>query len=51
MAQSGWKNFGKADFERLKQVYGVNWVVLETPSDVALECPYQNAKLEVCRID
>jgi hypothetical protein len=51
MAQAGWKNFGKLDIERLKQVYGISWVVLETPSDAELECPYRNAKLEVCRID
>jgi hypothetical protein len=51
IAQAGWKNFGSADFERLKQDYGVDWVVLETPTDVVLDCPYRNSKLEVCRID
>jgi hypothetical protein len=50
-AQSGWKNFQKSDFERLKRVYGVDWVVLEKPSSVLQECPYRNAQLEVCRID
>lgn len=50
-AQSGWKNFQKSDFERMKRAYGVDWVVLERPSSVGLECPYQNVQLEVCRID
>ena len=50
-AQAGWKSFQKPDFERLKQTYGVNWVVLEKPSSVGMECPYGNEKLEVCRID
>ena len=51
MAQSGWKDFRRADFERLKQAYGVGWVVLEKPASAGLECPYQNVQLEVCRID
>jgi hypothetical protein len=50
-AQSGWKNFQRSDFERLKRAYGVDWVVLENPSSAGLECPYRNAALEVCRID
>ena len=51
MAESGWKNFQRADFERLKQTYGVSWVVLDTPSSAGLDCLYRNSKLEVCRID
>jgi hypothetical protein len=51
IAQAGWKNFAKPDFERLKEDYGVDWVVLETPTDVVLDCPYRNSRLEVCRID
>jgi hypothetical protein len=51
MAQAGWSHFGQADFERLKQAYGVNWVVLDMPNDNGLECPYHNSRLEVCRIE
>jgi hypothetical protein len=58
MAQAGWKNFGRADFARLKQVYGVGWVVLdsssaafENASGAGLTCEYRNARVEVCRVD
>lgn len=58
MAQAGWKNFGQADFARLKQRYGVDWVVLDSSSYVfenasgaGLTCDYRNARVEVCRID
>jgi hypothetical protein len=50
-SQSGWKSFQRADFARLKQTYGVNWVVLEKPSSLGLACPYDNARLLVCRLD
>jgi hypothetical protein len=50
-AVSGWKNFRLADFERLKQSYGVTWVVVAQPGANGLSCPYQNATLEVCRIN
>lgn len=50
-AQSGWKNFGKPDFQRLKQAYGVGWVVLEKAASAGLTCPYENARLAVCRVD
>ena len=50
-AQTGWKHFGLADFERLKRRYGVNWVVVEQPGVAGLECPYRNGRVIVCRID
>jgi hypothetical protein len=50
-SQSGWKNFQPSDFARLRQTYGVNWVVLEKPSNLGLVCPYENAQLMVCRLD
>ena len=49
--QRGWEHFGKRDFQRLHQRYGVNWVVLEQPDPAGMECPYQNAAVRVCRID
>jgi hypothetical protein len=50
-ALDGWKSFRIADFEKLKQSYGVNWVVVQQPAAAGLSCPYQNATLEVCRIN
>ena len=45
-----WKQFGREDFERLRQKYGVTWVVLEQPSPDGLNCPYQNVAVRVCRL-
>ncbi len=49
--QKNWKQFGKADFERLRRKYGVSWVVLEQPGPAGMECPYQNPAVRVCRVD
>ena len=51
MAQQGWKKFTREDFLRLKERYGVNWVVLERPGVAGLTCPYFNELLLVCRIE
>jgi hypothetical protein len=49
--QRGWKNFQLTDFQRLKKLYGINWVVLQRPGVAGLACPYNNPSLLVCRID
>jgi hypothetical protein len=54
--QKNWKQFGKDDFERLRQKYGVTWVVVEQAKAPAsdppgLECPYENSAVLVCRIN
>jgi hypothetical protein len=49
--QSGWKNFTAQDFRRLKERFGVNWVVLQKPGVSGLNCPYQNNAVTVCRLD
>jgi hypothetical protein len=60
-AQSDWQNFQLADFQRLKNEFGVTWVILQrSPSredakeeDVpalGMTCPYQNRQLRVCRL-
>jgi hypothetical protein len=49
--QKNWKQFGKADFERLRQKYGVSWVVVEQPGPSGIECPYQNSAVRACRVD
>jgi Dolichyl-phosphate-mannose-protein mannosyltransferase len=51
-AQNGWQNFQAADFQRLKQEFGVTWVILyaqEEPRET-MTCPYQNGPLQVCRL-
>jgi hypothetical protein len=48
-AQSPWKSFSSIDFARLKQKYGVDWVVVQQPGIAGLDCAYQNAAVQVCR--
>jgi hypothetical protein len=55
-AETGWPNFRAADFARLKNEFGVNWVILSN-SDAAqraesmgLTCIYQNSQVQVCRL-
>jgi hypothetical protein len=50
-AQTGWTTFQPQDFRRLKAQYGVSWVVVQQPSTVGLDCPYQNATVMVCRLN
>lgn len=49
--QKDWKQFQKEDFERLRQKYGVSWIVIEQPGTPGLECPYENSAVRVCRIE
>lgn len=49
-AQRGWKDFGAADFLRLRQRYGVTWVALQSPGVPGLECPYRSRLILVCRV-
>lgn len=48
--QTPWKNFRADDFSRLKNKYGVSWVVVEQPGVAGLDCEYQNRAVRVCRI-
>ena len=41
-AQSPWKNFQAEDFARLRERYGVSWVVVQQPGIYGLSCPYEN---------
>jgi hypothetical protein len=50
-SQSGWKTFQAQDFRRLQAEYGVNWVVLQQPGIVGVDCPYRNAAVLVCRVN
>ena len=49
-AQSGWRNFQLADFERLKREFGVNWTLVSYPQPKGLDCQWHNDTLAVCRI-
>ncbi len=49
-AQTPWKSFQAEDFLRLKNTYGVSWVVVQQPGVAGLDCAYQNAAVRVCRI-
>ena len=53
-AQRNWKTFRRADLLRLKQRFGVDWVLLDRgapPFLDGLTCPYRNQRVQVCRID
>jgi hypothetical protein len=50
-AQEPWTDFKAADFRRLKEKFGVDWVVLQRPVVTGLSCPYRNGTLLVCHVD
>jgi hypothetical protein len=50
-AQRGWEKFQRTDFLRLKQRFGVDWVVLQRPGVAGLPCPYANDALLICEIE
>jgi hypothetical protein len=49
-AQKNWKQFTAADFERLRDRYGITWVVLQQPGTTGLSCLYQNRDVLVCQL-
>ncbi len=49
--QKNFEKFGKEDFERLRQKYGVSWVVVQQPGPAGMECPYENSAVRVCRVN
>ena len=49
-AQTPWESLQAADFARLRQKYGVSWVVLQQPGVPGLDCAYQNAAVRVCQL-
>ena len=49
--QNNFEKFGKDDFERLRQKYGVGWVVVQQPGPAGMECPYENSAVRVCRVN
>jgi hypothetical protein len=49
-AQTPWKDLRSEDFSRLKNKYGVSWVVVQQPGVAGLDCVYQNRAVRICRI-
>ena len=56
-ALNGWRNFQPADFTRLKNDFGVTWIVLSrqdaqfsAPLSDAMACPFSIEQLRVCRL-
>jgi len=53
-AQRNWSAFDSAGLRRLNARFGVDWVLLERanpPYPAGLVCPYENARIRVCRIE
>jgi len=51
-AEEGWQHFTRPDFDRLKQAYGVTWVVLDpSAANTGFTCPYRNPAVTVCQVD
>jgi hypothetical protein len=49
-AQKNWRHFTKADFQRLHEIYGVNWIALQTRGSPGLTCPFKDPAVAVCKI-
>jgi len=49
-AQTPWGSFHTEDFARLKNKYGVSWVVVQQPGVTGLDCAYENRAVRVCQI-
>jgi hypothetical protein len=50
-AQNPWRNLQAADFARLREKYGVSWVIVQQLRVDGLACPYQNPAVRVCRVE
>lgn len=49
-AQEGWPKFQLVDFERLKNDFGVDWVLVSYPQPAGLVCRWHNESLTVCEL-
>lgn len=49
-ATAGWRHFDKQDFLRLKEEFGVDWIVVQGAGVAGLECPYRNEAVAVCQL-
>ena len=51
-ARANWNQFRRADFEKLRRDFGVDWVLISAPHPAGgeLSCPYANEAVRVCHI-
>jgi len=49
-ALRNWPSFQLADFDRLREQFGVSWVLVSYPQPTGLACRWHNGVLSVCRI-
>lgn len=49
-AEKNWQHFTPTDFLKLRQKYGVDWVVIQQPQTLGFTCPYANQTATVCRV-
>jgi hypothetical protein len=49
-AAAGWQRFRKQDFKRLRQQFGVDWLVVRGAGVDGLVCPYRNEAVAVCHL-
>ena len=49
-ATARWQHFKLADFEELKDDFGVDWVIVRLDQQEGLKCMWHNQLLAVCRI-
>ncbi len=49
-SQAGWNRFGRSDFRRLHEQFGVDWVLVSYPQPDGLICRWHNDRLAVCQI-
>ncbi|MFZ0631743.1 MAG: hypothetical protein WBD06_02030 [Acidobacteriaceae bacterium] len=49
-AGAGWDHFQKQDYLRLREEFGVNWIVVPGSGVAGLDCPYHNGAIAVCRL-
>jgi hypothetical protein len=49
-AQTPGEKFQAADFARLREKYGVSWIILEQPGVPGPDCMYQNSTVRICQL-
>jgi len=50
-AQQGWRSFQRQDFLRLKENFGVDWVLVSSQGVEGMQCPYNDGGIAVCRVE
>jgi hypothetical protein len=50
-AQAGWDHFQFADFARLREQFGISWVLVSYPPPARLTCIWHNDRLGVCQVN